>query len=277
MNEIVFDMTTFEEAYNSLSQLLGIYPEELLKYIYMHDMESSIDDLLDYFNINEKKVLDTDLFLASWHVTTNDDDCKSLKKYGLRNLQETIKLDTTLSRFLKDIGVNINIENKILTYKDKKYDLSKDYKGFGLSDEEESIYSVRRKLYKDHQINGFFYTENPLDYGGYVKDRPEFLHNIAELIKYNEYELNRKWIEETQCFVIKYKAHIDKFENYTFKDSDYEDEDDFYKVRWIMKHCLSILLNYANGHTSSDIYSYMKSDTIIPYKDMEIFLVNDRN
>lgn len=275
-NPVIFDMTTFEDAYNSLSQLTGIYPEELLKYIYLHDIDTDPSELFTYFNLDEQKIMDREIFLASWHVTTNDDECESIKKYGLRNLQEAIKLDTTLSRFLKELGVNINIDDKKLFYQDKTYDLSKDYKGFYLTDEEEKISSVRRKIYKDHQINGFFYSEDPLDYDGDVNIRPEILQNIAQLINFDEIEMNKKWGKRTQCFVIKFIAHLDKYEDYTFKDSDYEGEsDNSYKVRWVIKKCLNILFNYANGHTTSDIYSYLKSDVIIPYEDMEIFIADN--
>ncbi|RDW16581.1 hypothetical protein CWR48_16195 [Oceanobacillus arenosus] len=118
--------------------------------------------------------------MSSLHVTTNNDECSSIKKYGLINLQQAILLDTPLNKYLQNHGVQIDLAKKQIHYKGEIYEIAKDYRGLAGRDSAEW---VSFKLFEDYQINSFFSSENVLNYGGNVNENPEFLYNLAQLLK----------------------------------------------------------------------------------------------
>lgn len=153
---IVFDITTAFDALMSLERWLNICGEDILKYISKRKEDYSKKDFMEYFNIPDDILLNGDLSLAAMHVTTNNDNCYSIKNYGIRNLQDNLRLDTPLSRYLAEHGVKIDLEHGQIEFKSNVYDVSIWRSGFCLSSIEKNLNYVHRKLYKDHQINGFF-------------------------------------------------------------------------------------------------------------------------
>lgn len=256
----------------SLERWLNICGEDILKYISERKEDYSKNDFMEYFNTPDDLLLSGDLSLATMHVTTNNDDCFSLKKYGLRNLQDAIRLDTPLNRYLKKHGVKIDLEHRQIKYKNDSYDVSMWKKGFSLSSVEKNSNYVYRKLYEDHQVNGFLSHRNILDYGGGVRRRPEFLHTLGELLRdrciEDDWENN-----DDKCYVLKYKADISKFIYFTFSIEKYECEefeDEPYQIELLKRKCLlgyalTVLHNNMFGHSTPEFISYMNPDAIVTY------------
>ncbi len=53
------------------------------------------------FQITDEQLLSNELIMSALHVTTNNDECSSIKTYGLVNLQQAILLDTPLNKSLR--------------------------------------------------------------------------------------------------------------------------------------------------------------------------------
>lgn len=126
------------------------------------------------------------------HVTTSSDNCKSIDKYGLLDLQQSYECkDSELRKFLDLNGVVINIAKHTLEYEGKTYDIS--YINVPCPPDDTLDYrewSVGRKFYYDYACCGFLSIEDNDVYGGYVNWRPEILYNIDELLNTS---LSDKW------------------------------------------------------------------------------------
>lgn len=262
MNFMIIDMTSQDDALKTLGEYLGIDPEEIFTYI-KPKSNLTVDDFIEYFKINLDELINKELYLCCLHVTTNNDNCKSIKEYGLTNLQKSIKLNTPLGKYLREKGIDIDIENKIINYNGKEFDISLK------KDKIEHSNMVNYKLFRDYQINAFFSYDNVLDYGGGVSWKPEILHNLSELI--SDRNINYDWLKRNnKCYVIKYKAKLKDFTYYTFElPKNYYLDDNFYnekrKIKWVIKSCIDII--YRNI-SMPEIYAYMNFDVVIPYSDI---------
>jgi len=268
LETVLYDITTAYNALNSLSEYLDVFPEDILNFMFCNK-DCSLDKFLDHFNINKDSLLDKEIYVASLHVTTNNDKCSSLEKYGLRNLRDAIQLDTPVGLYLRDKRIDIDFIKNQISYKSQSYDISGGFTGFGVNHD---LDLVLYKLFDDYQINGFFSDDNVLDYGGGVKARPEFLHSLAELLKDQDIEYD--WIrQKTQCYVLKYKADLSKFANYTFdiKKHEYYEEENYIELKkrlWLVKEGLNVINDDMFYDMIPERYSYMNFDVIIPYSDI---------
>lgn len=259
---MTIDMTTPCDTLISLGEYLKIYPEDILIYI-AKNKDLTVDDFIEHFNIDMNELLNKELYLCCLHVTTNSDKCKSIEKYGLTNLQDSIKLNTPLAKYLKENGIYVDIQNKIISYKGKIVNISL----------ENDKYKVYYKFFKDYQINAFFSYNNVLNYGGGIKDRPEILYNLSRVLANRNIEFD--WSKQkNKCYVIKYKAKISDFtydtfglsKNYYLSDSIYNEK---YKIKWIINSCIRIIHdNNFYDNLLPEILAFMKFDVIIPYSNI---------
>lgn len=256
---MIIDMTTPNNAVMSLGEFLNIYPEDILEYVAINK-DSTVDDFIEHFNINVEELLGKELYLSCLHVTTNNDECKSIKQYGLTNLRDSIRLDTPFCRYLREKGIDVDVENKKVSYKGKVFDVSSDKREIG----NDKLYLIHFKLFKDYQINAFFSYDNVLNYGGGVRRRPEFLYNLSQIFSDNKIE-NDWYKQNNKCYVIKYKAELQYFTHYTFDDA-YSKEG---KIRWIIKSCIRVIHdNIFYSSIMPEIYAYMNFDVNISYSNI---------
>ncbi|MDU1845212.1 MAG: hypothetical protein E6778_06665 [Niallia nealsonii] len=145
-NNIDFDFTIYEEARRSLKEYLGITDDsELNSYIFRNKDTYDTDEFLKKFNISDDQLLTSNIRLVSIHVTTMQED--SLKKFGLLNLQDALIKETPLKGFLEALDVNIDVQNKIMKYKNEFYDLNKKFDSVS-----KPLDALIRKLYMDFQL-----------------------------------------------------------------------------------------------------------------------------
>ncbi|MEE6451717.1 hypothetical protein RAH41_14170 [Gottfriedia acidiceleris] len=262
--QIVFDFTRFEETLSSLSNYLNISERRISSYALRHKDSFNVEEFLEEFEITVEKLLSIDLLIASLHVTTNNDKCESIKKYGLISLQKAIEFDTPLSIFLKIRDIYIDVQNKEIRYKDKVFDLDKKFESVTTP-----IDSVIRKLYMDYQINSFFYYKNVLTYG--VQNNPEFLINLSGLLKEN---LMLEWIQQkNDCYVIKFTVPLEEIEDYTFLDGENKEnfstsELELLKRKWIIKKSFEKLNDDFYHSSFGECYCYLKVGISVPYENI---------
>ena len=180
------------------------------------------------------------------------------------NVIHYIQEETELSMFLKKRGIWFDIPSKIMHIDDKNFDI--DYKKYTNWDrmikQVDALYSIGRKIFYDHQVNGFLFSKDVYDYGT-IHEAPEFLLTLSEFDR-DTVGINDEWAAASKPYVIKYRAKITEFEYYTF----YEGQEDYlqdYHNGWIglKKTLFQKAARGAFSELSSDVYAYMKPGRII--------------
>lgn len=258
-----YDITNPDAAYEWLYSVLDMKRGD---FISDYVLESRNDfDTFFVRHLKEAERLDIDqLEFVAIHVTTNGDDCAEIKKNGLKDLQKVLQEETELSMFLKKRGIWFDIPSKIMHIDDKNFDI--DYKKYTNWDrmikQVDALYSIGRKIFYDHQVNGFLFSKDVYDYGT-IHEAPEFLLTLSEFDR-DTVGINDEWAAASKPYVIKYRAKITEFEYYTF----YEGQEDYlqdYHNGWIglKKTLFQKAARGAFSELSSDVYAYMKPGRII--------------
>ncbi|MGG1689410.1 hypothetical protein ABDH65_05090 [Heyndrickxia ginsengihumi] len=266
---IHYDLTTFEGTIQSLGKYLNLAEREISKYIVNNKDNYDRDEFIEKFQITDEQLLSSELIMSALHVTTNNDECSSIKKYGLVNLQQAILLDTPLNKYLQNLGVQIDLAKKQIVYKGKVYDLAKDYRGIT---ERSSAEWVSFKLFEDYQINSFFSSENVLNYGGNVNENPEFLYNLAQLL--NDGKIKYDWMNDSnkKCYIIKFETPLSSINNFyhrIYTENLEEIEIDLMNRKWIIEKSLSILNDgiFHGGYTI-EIHCELKPSVSVPFRNI---------
>ncbi|QGH20224.1 hypothetical protein [Clostridium butyricum] len=269
--EYIFDITNFETALSFLCNYLAINEEQVINFITSNSKDYDIEEFIDEFSINIDSLDIDNVKAVVIHTTTNNDECNTIKKYGLLNLQQAVTVNTPLKLYLKRWKIVFDIENKTMWLNDKLFDITYNNRNNPYhADYDEALQDIARKLYFDFQINGFFCTEDVREYGGRVHERPEFLNNLSEKFKHKPIE--DKWKENSKCYLIKFSSMLDYFTHFTFyKDKDEYLEDFNTKVilkRWLINKALYVIWNNLHFGGNPEIIAYMKPEVIIPYSDI---------
>lgn len=216
---LIFDMTDYKSNIESLTEWLGLTEKEILDFVIVNE---DVIDFLEAFNIEDKKLLEQDIELVTLHSTTSIDNCQSIKKNGIINLQDAVTQDTPLKVYLENKNVQINIAEKYILFNGNKLDISKQTEGFCLKDEDDYKNRVIHKFYNDFQINGFLCHYNVITYGGYTRYRPEILFDLARFLKNDNIE--QDWVknENNTHYIIKFKQPLNYYMYWTF-EVEYED------------------------------------------------------
>lgn len=267
----MFNITTHEKAKEFLSSFLNIASEKIDDYILNNTKDYDVDNFLETYNIDLQKIHIENMQLTVQHVTTNDDKCGSLEKFGLLNLQQSLTMETTLKKYLDRFNIHFDISNKWIFCNGTKIDIP--YKSNDINHPSDSqkhrICRVAHKIYYDYQISGFFSMENETDYGGRVHERPEFLHNLKELFKSSLIE--DTWKKSVKPYLITFKASLDSFAWFSFYGEKYEYEDDYLRkeeqIKWLIKKALCVIWDMSYYDSSPEIFAYMKPEVIIPPSD----------
>jgi hypothetical protein len=117
------NITTAFDALKSLETWLNIRGEDILKLASDKKHICYVQDFIEHFSVEDTAIMRGNLDLVSLHVTTNHDNCETIKKYGLMNLQDTINCDTDLAIYLREHGIRIDLAEKIIEYKGKLFSI----------------------------------------------------------------------------------------------------------------------------------------------------------
>lgn len=268
----LYDMTDAENTMKSLSKFLNIGKRKLFRFMYTRaneyiDYDKFYEELIEEFDIDIDKLYIDNVYIKSIHVTTGNDNGHSIKEKGLLNLQEALTQDTPLRNFLLKKDIRVDVENKLVYFRDKKLlivDDKSDYK-----DNKNYVYN---KLYRDCEVNGFACDEAPLEYGGDVANRPEFLYNLGIMLRY--ITLEEEWkIDNRQCYIVEYKYPHEKLAWFTLILNN-EDEDEIEEAResyvkeWLIRQSMTVLIYDIKGWGKPEIISYLKLSENIPNYDI---------
>lgn len=271
-----YDITEPDKAMEWICHVLEIEPGQLID-DYVLKCGTDLDVFYEMYYNKLKKIDTRELNLVVIHVTSNNDNCENIQKYGIKNLQSVLAEKNELSEFLKNKGISFNILEKKMYINDNEYEICYDDLLIMKcrTNEQNKLKKIAHKIYFDYQINGFFYNENILNYGTNIHKNPEFLLTLSEFDE-TTYGLDKEWGDTNRGYVIKYKTKIENFAEYTFELSKIEMEEELNgKGDKIKKFLLTKAMLSCFGKTS-EIFAYMKPDKIIkPNEIIECISVDD--
>lgn len=119
-----------------------------------------------------------------FHITTSANEYRAIKKHGILDLKRAYLCEESeLRRFLNQHCVFIDLDNKYLSYNNRKYDISFNVESRPtIQTEEDYCWLVGRKFYYDYTTCGFLSVCEQRPYSGEVHYRPEILGNIDRLL-----------------------------------------------------------------------------------------------
>ncbi|HAT4301373.1 TPA: hypothetical protein I9089_001437 [Clostridium perfringens] len=214
--EFLYDMTNLEGTLNSLKELVNVkHYMDIVRYVSDNKEEFSCKQFCEYFNIDFNQLNIENIYLKIMHVTTNDNCCKDIEKYGLMPLSEVINKNTSLKKYLNKKNINIDLENKLIKRDDRIIDLN--------NSKSNAIKHLYYKLYKDGGIDGFVSSSNPLDYAGEIKLRPEILSNISQV--FSDYSIDNDWRynKNKDTYIINFKTSVHNVLSFENWDKEYCD------------------------------------------------------
>lgn len=162
------------------------------EYRYTNDL---VEDVIKKFGHLPRTYLDFNF--VYFHVTTSANECEAIKKYGILDLQKAYLCDESELRvFLDRHGIIINIEDALLTYKGKVFDISYNAGNCPRKGTQEYLcWLIGRKFYYDYTTCGFLSICERSPYIGEVHRRPEILRDIGKLLRL---DLSGEW-EQSHC------------------------------------------------------------------------------
>lgn len=266
---VYYDITTPDTAYNWIYDTLQINQGMFLE-SYLLKCNKDIDLFCKMYAKKIEKLDIENLEIVAFQVTSNSDNCESVKKHGIRNLQWVLSNDTEMNKLIQKNGISFDLEQKAMYIDSKKYDVDYDkYKGKFLIEGDE-LESIAHKLFYDFQINAFLFCK---DIGKYsvIYNTPEFLYTLAQFSQKARL-IEDIWKEQSDTYVVKYKAKIDDFAWFTFYDKEESFYDDQIKNYWCLKNKLIMLaIDGMNGELSENVFAYMNQNTVIlPQNILEI-------
>lgn len=265
---MLFDITSESTSKEFLCNFLEIDSTIINQYIEKSNNGICVDTFLEYAHRSlEDKNID-DLYLSVVHVTTNNDECKTIRESGLVNLQQALTMDTPLRRYLKQYSIQLDIYNNLMCIKDTFHEIKYDSSFYETETSNGKLNSVARKIYFDYQINGFFCVRDLKGYGGYVHLRPEIIYDLAQLGS-KPHEFERGWIVKAKPYAIKFSAPIEYFTYYSFYHDINEFKDDYTEKielkKWLVKNALLVVWEYYHYERYPDeIMAYLKPEVSIP-------------
>lgn len=266
---MMFDLRTVEGTKKFIIDWLGIHNDSLMKYVLLNCNEINVDNFCEEYEIDLDNIGIEDLTYIASHVTTCSDELESIQNYGLLDLKLTLSLPTPLQKFLKEHGVEFDIEKKTMKIYTETFDISYKKKNhFNEDSLEGELQDIARRLFYDSQISAFLSMQSDKKYGGIVHERPEILYNISKVSKKN---LETYWKKNNKAFVLEYKENFENFEWYTFyvkEEEYYEDSTRINHKKWLVKKALYRLWNDLFHNDINEEYAYMKSSYTIPWKNV---------
>jgi hypothetical protein len=234
---MIYDITSKKSSLETLEDLTEVRKEYWEYYSYeCHDLGKDIDEVLQEVKTNFKvntKINLNEITFVCLHVTTSNNGCKDILKYGLTDLKKVYaSQETELRYFLDKHNIYINLENETIEISGKKESIHFYLPlPFDISDKNKNLWLIGRKFYYDFCVCGFLSIKSKHPYGGNVHLRPEIIMNISKLCKI---DLERSWQESHSCHLVKFKVPYVNLANLS-SESDSEEtirESLLFKAFW---------------------------------------------
>ena len=219
------------------------------------DIEIRSSDFIELFNIDLRHKCREEIFITCRHGMTSIDNLKYLKSKGLLNLNEMLKVGTPLSLFLKNYGIEVDVNNRILKVDEKivpilhrnsqcsdcifeKYECRSYFNNnnpdFKSCEYRKKMSFLELKLYYDKCETEVFIdgTNKDIEKYSIIGHAPEILYTIDNVIKYlwdKKGSLEYTWWKNklNKFNVLEFDTSIEGFELINTKDQ-FESYEDIY-------------------------------------------------
>ncbi|WP_291628073.1 hypothetical protein [Clostridium sp.] len=260
---MIFDGSSIESVYKSLSIILNVDRNVIENYISNNEYRITVDGISrSYDNIEidsffeylyGRGISDNELSkmlkiekVTLFHLTSTTNK-ESFIRDGIMNLKTIFETSNGIKKYLirYDIELKkVNSEYKIF-YRGKEIDYSKHK-------------MLKRRLSWDECINGFLFKDRIESNTNveHLKYGPEFVQNIFEII--GNYRYTNNWYKDNDLYIIRSIVDLDDIDDSTF-DLDIKDKVNKYKLV-ILKGLEFILFHKTN-------YWELDSNTIIFMKN----------
>lgn len=245
MERLVIDLTSYKETFDSFMRSFSLSDSDVHtmdEYFLTHERdEISTDHFLTFLGRKSAPIQTQPLQLNSLHVTTNNDQCSSILKLGIRDLQANFTEDTAMSEHFRRFGIEIKVKEKMLISNGKEFSLqSTTYKDVNYN---EALNHVVYKLYKDSAVCGFVSSNNVLNYQGGIRSRPEFINNLSIFLQCPE--LVSDWENANSTYVVKFGLPFEAYQELNTSMS-------------IESILFQVIYEYVNNNGPSfEIYSFL--------------------
>lgn len=262
LKEIVFDITSMDNAYAYVLDYTGMTPEELIS-TYLIEADRDFDLFWSSYKDRFAKRDVKKIYISGYHVLGSLDDCKEIKKLGIRNLQYVLSHNTVFSRLLKKCNASVDVEKKLLYLGNQEFNIDYySYSDIGYRDGMAGkLKAIGQRVYYDFCVDAFLCSGNPKDYGTDIHKIPEFLKNLAEFDSVFE-ELDKFWQKNSTSYKVYFCVPVEQMHKFTFDiDEDnlpYSDKElDILKEKF-----LALALDVAYEGVR-DRYFYLRDDEYI--------------
>lgn len=182
---LIYDIRTSQNALSTLVNFTGVIPPIWERNISERDRFRYDEELVEYI-IRKYGHFPTSYenwLFVYFHITTSANKCSNFRKYGILDLQKSYTCpESELRLFLDENGIQIDVEERTLTYQGRTYDISYNRSSPRFGTPEYACWCIGRKFYYDFTTCGFLSVWESSPYGGYVHCRPEILSDIDGLL-----------------------------------------------------------------------------------------------
>jgi hypothetical protein len=236
MDRVIFDFFNKRRTYNALCEHFKLKKtKDLWSYLSSKDWSRDDCPYFDFikdYNIPFAQFDVENVYIRCKHVTTYHDEGRTLKEFGLINLQRVLEKDTLFSRFLAENGIIIDVKNKLFILNGQKYPI------FERDDEcpfcqnnricnfsyHDAIKLLYIKLYHHKaETEVFFGKDDNRRFENYscVKRHPEILNqmdDILDALNRNK-KLSKKWekLQNGLYYTLEFDLNISNFETINSK------------------------------------------------------------
>lgn len=277
--KVYLDFWSQDSMLEGISKVYGIPEKEIIHLIVRyHEQEELLSAIFEQYQIHPD-VHDLDNVYIRCKLIGKYPDKSMLKAEGLLSLTELLKReDAFLVRFLKENGININVEKRTFRLHDTVVKIKKS------SD-------LGNKLYYDRgEIEAFYCCdENEMIKYSTVKRYPEILLAVDEFVEKNfrrDLDLGNKWSDLCAGFdIISFYVKLNDttyinncrangwqetwpYENYYKEEYPYTDSypELLYRNLWLLKYGLSRI----HSENFSELCLGIRNGVAIPYSELSI-------
>lgn len=244
---------------------------------YPYSFDDVIDEFLEIYDIDIEQLNPEKIIFSGIHITTNNDQCESIKKYGLLDTQQALMVDTPLRRMLSEHGLEFDFkEDKVFYTEPGKAKKTFDLEEFFI---ERNAGFVLGKLKGEgnYPINAFMKIDDYTAYGGNVHEKPEIIRDISKAVDRN---IQTKWCNPTNKYVgyaIKFYAPFNSCNFSHWYNNEIQQLDDADEGYILFNRKLLIKCIEAYLQPQKQEFLFLKREVYVPFEDIYEIIHIDSN
>ena len=196
---MIFDITNKKKALKTLANYLHLEESWIEKYVDDHQLDYDAVHFLEDANIDPSSLSLDHLQLIGMHLTSNDDECLNIKKYGLQDLYHVLEKNLGLASFLKELGMSFDLNQQTFHYQDQIVSLL-----------EPSWEEIKNKIYDQSVVHEFLRVGDFGYFSAKLQIRPEIITMLSQ--KFEDSNMASFWDLNHDTYLVKFVEDIEHFD-----------------------------------------------------------------